>query len=412
VQFEITFQAIQNYIPDDNGNKMANTIDNSLKIFQEFINDKLKPTDLKYFDITIANGRVTISLKDGVEYPDTIILPSIDAAGNQITHIDTSFASNANIKNIIVPAGYTSMDEGAFKGNTTIESIDLSRTSMTEIPRYCFQNSTIKTIELPNTMEVIIGSAFKGSTLSSISFPESLTEIGGDAFANTNLKSIYIPENLTTIRDAFNSPYLTTIEVDENNKTFYDVDDRCLINYNGGFQSYAKANPATTFTVPEGVTTIMNFAFYNAKNLVTVNLPTTLKSMDDQPFDYCSSLVNLNVNSIITYDYGFAQGSKIVEYELTNPVTKQLIMYMNYLKKLTIDSTCMSLANRAISNCSVLEILIFESETPPTFASNTFWTEMPSNYKIYVPDSAVSAYKAVANLSSYASHIYGISEYK
>ncbi len=36
VKFRITFQAIQNYIPDDNGNKLPNTIQNSQKIFNNF----------------------------------------------------------------------------------------------------------------------------------------------------------------------------------------------------------------------------------------------------------------------------------------------------------------------------------------------------------------------------------------
>lgn len=39
VKIKIIFQAIQNYIPDDNGNKLPNTINNSLKIFDEFANN-------------------------------------------------------------------------------------------------------------------------------------------------------------------------------------------------------------------------------------------------------------------------------------------------------------------------------------------------------------------------------------
>ena len=39
VKFKITFQAIQNYIPDENGNKLQNTIQNSLRIFDNFLDD-------------------------------------------------------------------------------------------------------------------------------------------------------------------------------------------------------------------------------------------------------------------------------------------------------------------------------------------------------------------------------------
>lgn len=39
VQIKITFQAIQNYIPDDDGHKLENTIDNAQKIFKTFNKD-------------------------------------------------------------------------------------------------------------------------------------------------------------------------------------------------------------------------------------------------------------------------------------------------------------------------------------------------------------------------------------
>ena len=59
-----------------------------------------------------------------------------------------------------------------------------------------------------------------------------------------------------------------------------------------------------------------------------------------------------------------------------------------------------------------LESVVFESETPPsTVGSDVFAIQNIENgFKIYVPDTAVEAYKAVTNLSKYVNCIYPMSQ--
>ena len=167
LQFKITFQAIQNYITDDNGNQLPNTIDNCQKIFCEFANDDLPPpTPLEYFITSIdEDGNIVLDIKEGAILPETITLPSYDSNGDKITKIGTSFAADKTIKNIIVPSGYTEIDSLAFYNNKTIQTIDLSRTQITEIPPNTFILSSLKSIELPDTLKTIAAFAFAYSSL-------------------------------------------------------------------------------------------------------------------------------------------------------------------------------------------------------------------------------------------------------
>jgi hypothetical protein len=60
-------------------------------------------------------------------------------------------------------------------------------------------------------------------------------------------------------------------------------------------------------------------------------------------------------------------------------------------------------------NCSALEAVIIEAETPPTVGSIIF--KGASSCPIYVPDASVTAYREASGWSAYADRIYPISEY-
>lgn len=107
VKFDITFQAIQNFIPDDNGDKLPNTITNSLKIFNYFEQQLQEQTSLSYFTFSYnqAGTEATIGIADGVELPEHLILPTTDASGVPITAISNDFLkNNKTVKSIVIPS--------------------------------------------------------------------------------------------------------------------------------------------------------------------------------------------------------------------------------------------------------------------------------------------------------------------
>lgn len=80
-------------------------------------------------------------------------------------------------------------------------------------------------------------------------------------------------------------------------------------------------------------------------------------------------------------------------------------------KTITLKNNCFgSSSSSAVSNF-YMKYAEFESETPPTFGTKVFAVQnLENGFKIYVPDNAVDAYKAVANLSPYIDVILPVSQ--
>ena len=76
--------------------------------------------------------------------------------------------------------------------------------TVTSIGKYAFEGySSLRNIEIPESVESIGGSAFKGcSSLTDIEIPENVKSIGDSAFIGcSSLKNIEIPANVTEIGD-------------------------------------------------------------------------------------------------------------------------------------------------------------------------------------------------------------------
>ena len=385
----ITFQAIQDFIPDENGVKLPNTIANSYKIFNSFESDKLTQTPVSMFKITNNNGVVTISPKSGEKYPEAIVLPTSDEKGNQITHISSEFKENTQIKHITVPAGYKSIDTSAFENNSTIQSIDLSLSSITSIPARCFYTSSLTSIQLPETITTLEGSAFQNSGLTSLVLPEGLKRIESNALTMTKLQSLYIPASVSYIAEAsIHSLLLTKIVVDENNPYYYDVNDCELINANGKFILLVMGYKNSSYSVPEGVSTIATHSIYypNAiyhldfpstlQVIVTPSLPPNLRTVTFHENNvYFSSptgqeIVDISSKTLIKFFYDSSKSS----YEIPSIVTTigdssfQSSTSKNYLNELIISQNITSIATNAFLSSRISNFIV-------DLSNNYFYTD-------------------------------------
>ena len=106
-----------------------------------------------------------------------------------------------------------------------------------------------------------------------------------------------------------------------------------------------------------------------------------------------------------------ADGSKIEELTLHNTAARKAFSNLPYLKKVICSATVTRVEDTILENCPKFQLLIFEGDTPPAFATaNLHLGTTPSTFKIYVPDNAVNTYKSVANLSQYKNNIFGLSQ--
>lgn len=299
IKFSITFQAIQNYIPDDNGQKLPNTISNSLKIFNNFtqLTDYVIPS-LDNFSFTIKNNEATLSLSSTSNLSGSIILPDATAEGTPITSIDASvFKGNTSISNVVFPSSYTSIPQRAFE-NSALISVDLSQTQITEIPDYAFFRANLSAINLPEGITRIGKYAFRESTLPSITLPESLQTIDNWALFDARLKSIFIPKNVSTIGNTMlYSSVLQQIVVDEANTTFYDIDDKVLASYSGDLMMMAPSCKLTSFTIPDNITTLKERSLYYVSTLKTLNVGSSLTTIESTSLPAYLQTISVDSNN-------------------------------------------------------------------------------------------------------------------
>jgi len=162
---------------------------------------------------------------------------------------------------------------------------------VTAIGDSAFEESSLTTISLPNSITSIADDAFyKARSLTSIVIPNSVTSIGTDAFSYTDsLTSVTIGTGVTEISDSMfaHTPLLTSITI-PNSVTSIDGD---AFNQTG----------LTSVVIPNSVTYIGEGAFYKAAGLASVTLSTNpnFTSIDDSVF-LESGLTSLTIPDNVT----------------------------------------------------------------------------------------------------------------
>jgi hypothetical protein len=160
-----------------------------------------------------------------------------------------------------------------------------------------FCNSNLSSITLPDGVTSIRKNTFADcGNLTSIILPGSVKSIGDYAFEYTNLTSIKIPDGVTSIgRGVFDGcRKLRSVSVDANHPAYRD-DDGILFNKTGNVLiAYPAGKSGKRYTIPDGVTTIADHAFYGS-NLISITLPDSVTTIGEDAFSYCISLTSLTL---------------------------------------------------------------------------------------------------------------------
>ncbi|MCL2277215.1 MAG: leucine-rich repeat domain-containing protein [Treponema sp.] len=154
-----------------------------------------------------------------------------------------------------------------------------------------------------------------------------VTEIASYGFSASAITSITIPASIINIHGTafFQSYNLTSIIIDSNNEHYsFDFDDEIL--YKAKTQliwvSYAKT-AYFSFTIPDFVTSIGDYAFLYRSNLMEINLPAGLISIGDYAFYGCAQLFNILIPASVTHigNNAFLNNSQLknIDVDRNNP---------------------------------------------------------------------------------------------
>ncbi len=219
---------------------------------------------------------------------------------------DTSAPWNAflnSITSVVVESGVTHIGARAFTSCGAVTSATIADT-VTSIGNnafcYCY---SLESLTLPSNVTSIGDAAFKECmALTSVTIPSGVTSIGSETFDYcTSLESVTIGSGVTSIaQDAFTDCHaLASITVDATNEN-YSSRDGVLFNKGGTtLIRYPEGRAGTSYAVPSGVTTIWGGAFRDSK-LTSITLPNGLTSIGEYAFESCESLTSVNLPSSLT----------------------------------------------------------------------------------------------------------------
>ena len=248
-----------------------------------------------------SGSNVTWSLDDN----GTLTISGSGKIEDYRSDIDQPWYSNrSDITSVVIEPGVTSIGSLAFYECSNLTSITIP-SGLTSIGEQAFGNCTgLTSITIPSGFISIGGYAFWNCTgLTSITIQNGVTSIGTGAFWNcTGLTSITIPSSVTSIgvNVFYNCTGLTDITVDSNNSSFcsesgvlFNKDKTTLIYYPLGRND-------SSYTIPDGVTVIEQYAFYCNSKLTSVTIPSGVTSIGEMAFRECSGLTSVIVPSSVT----------------------------------------------------------------------------------------------------------------
>ncbi|MDO4842562.1 MAG: leucine-rich repeat protein, partial [Phoenicibacter congonensis] len=219
-------------------------------------------------EITGLSSSGSIKIRNG----DTnLIVPAQDEDGNAITSVGKDAFREKAVTKVTVPDSITSIGEGAFATSSDAETAKCIKSaklsaSLTEIAPKLFENQLLTEIDIPSGVKTIGESAFSGNPLKTLTLPEGVTSIGKESFLNHQLQEITIPASVKIISESAFAR--NTVP---RNRTIQKI------------------------TLSEGLESIGAKAFSQAltSTCTTIDLPTTVTSLDSTAFDGSKSKVTL-----------------------------------------------------------------------------------------------------------------------
>ena len=213
--------------------------------------------------------------------------------------------------------------------NGRVESEYVVPEGVERIASGAFEGASFRTIRLPKTLKTLENGALaRNVELTTVEIPEGVESCGEGLFRGcAKLTAVKFPATLRYIDFAaafYDCPALTTVELAPGAKLAKSVDGALLSPDGSKLYFYPPLGGATSFNIPESVTSIVDGAFRGNATLKTVRFSKNVVSVGVGAFEKCKSLQTLTLNDGLS-DLGanaFAGCSALTAVKIPDSVHK------------------------------------------------------------------------------------------
>lgn len=243
-----------------------------------------------------------------------------------------AFTNCRTLKSVELPSTLEEIKEGAFEKCTNLEEI-WPGTGLKKIGPYAFKDcSSLSDVFLPSTIEAIGGFAFYGCS--------SLTDVKFSEYMNDSLKTI-------------------------------------------GYRAFGKCSSLTKIRIPEGVITIPTELFVDCTSLTSVELPNTLGDIFSSAFLRCSSLSEITIPNNV--------------WEIKESAFKGC----SSLTTITLSSKLKNLGGNVWSNCPNITTVVCTGDIPAKADPSIFDNIVYTNATLWVPEGTKEMYSTTSPWSRF-----------
>jgi hypothetical protein len=328
-----------------------------------------------------------------------------------VTSIGTNaFVGCTSLASVTIGNSVTSIRGSAFDGCSSLTSVTIPN-SVTSIGSSAFYGCTsLTSVTIPNSVTSIGKEAFYNcSSLTSVEAPAIFFEINEENWVYTTKSLQKVVVNSGELSEN------ALAVINRSYKTLQSLDLSGVTNTEFADEAFKGCYNLKSLVLPSTLTRVSYMMVAECVYLENINIPATVEEIGDRAFEDCRSIQTITFGSAVPAsvlgqanapmagtsalkkigNWAFYNAHQLQSLEIPEGVTEigdGAFYGCTYMEELTLPASVQSIGDNCFALCSKLTKIKCAAVVPPAIQAKTFY-EVKRQIPVYVPDEALANYK-------------------